>query len=294
MTFGRIMTAMITPMHQTGDIDWNGVEAVLEHLVATGTEGIVVSGTTGESPTLTQEEKVQLFTYVVERVKGRVNVIAGTGSNDTRSSMELTKRAADCGVDGIMLVAPYYNKPTQEGLFQHFSTIAKTTTLPIMVYNVPGRTSVNMSADTMVRLSSEVDNIQAIKEASGNLVQVMDVISNKPENVVVHSGVDELNLPYLSVGGDGVVSVASHLVGMEMKEMLEAFDRGEIAHAAEIQRKHLPLIRALFMTSSPAPLKYAMNRLGICEEHVRMPVIPLSAEEKLVMDRLLDELQLLK
>ncbi|WP_091736171.1 4-hydroxy-tetrahydrodipicolinate synthase [Marininema mesophilum] len=294
MKFVRIMTAMITPMNAECDIDWSGVEAVLEHLVATGTEGVVVSGTTGESPTLTHEEKVQLYTFVAEKARGRVKVIAGAGSNNTRASMELTKEATACGVDGIMLVAPYYNKPTQEGLYQHFRTIAKSTTLPVMVYNVPGRTSVNMSADTMVRLASDVENITAIKEASGNLVQVMDVITNKPIDVEVHSGVDELNLPYLSVGGNGAVSVASHLVGQEMKEMFEAFDRGEIAQAAQIQRKHLPLIRALFMTSSPAPLKYALSRIGVCDEHVRMPVIPLSEEEKEVMNHLLEDLQILR
>ncbi|MFC4077890.1 4-hydroxy-tetrahydrodipicolinate synthase [Salinithrix halophila] len=285
--FGRLLTAMITPMNKEEGIDWGRTEQVLEHLIATGTETVVVAGTTGESPTLTHQEKLDLFDFVLRRANGRVKVVAGTGSNNTHTTVELTKEAEACGVDGIMLVVPYYNKPTQEGLYQHFRIAAGSTSLPVMLYNIPGRSSVNMTVETMVRLAEDVANITSIKEASGNLVQVMDLIAKKPAGTAVYSGVDELNLPYLAVGGDGVVSVASHLTGREMREMMDAYFAGNPTRAAAIQRKHLPLIRALFMTSSPAPLKYALSRMGLCEETVRLPVIPLDSDEKEWMDSLL-------
>lgn len=292
MNFGRLMTAMITPLTESGAIDWPRVAGCIEHLIATGTESVVIAGTTGESPTLTHQEKLELCRYAVQQADGRVNIIVGTGSNNTQDSVELTGEVASTGVDGVMLVVPYYNKPTQEGLYRHFKTVAQSTSLPVMLYNIPGRSSVNMSVDTMIRLTNEVENIVMIKESSGNLVDVMELVSRKRKDVVVYSGMDELVIPYMSAGADGVVSVASHLVGTSMREMIEAFIQGKVDQAGEIQRKLIPLVEALFMTSSPAPLKYAMSQLGLCEEHVRLPVVPLAKEEKEKMDFVLQHLQI--
>ncbi|WP_188648614.1 4-hydroxy-tetrahydrodipicolinate synthase [Marinithermofilum abyssi] len=289
--FGRLLTAMITPFTTDGAIDWPRVKDTMEHLIQTGTETLVVAGTTGESPTLSHEEKVELFRFCADEAKGRVKVIAGTGSNNTAASIELTKEAESTGVDGVMVVAPYYNKPSQEGMIQHFKAVAGATNLPVMVYNVPHRTGVNMATETMLRLAHEVENITSIKEASGDLVQAAQLISRKPEDVAVYSGVDELFIPYLSVGADGIVSVASHLLGSEMKEMMNAFFAGDVKKAAEMQQTYNPLMQAMFMTSSPAPLKYAMALKGICEEHVRLPVIPLNDQQKDIVSTLLEELK---
>ncbi|WP_229735830.1 4-hydroxy-tetrahydrodipicolinate synthase [Kroppenstedtia guangzhouensis] len=285
--FGRLLTAMITPMTNSGTIDWPSVDSVLEHLIGAGTDSIVVAGTTGESPTLTHGEKLELIRYVVQKADGRVRVIAGSGSNDTASSAQLTQEAEEAGADGVMLVVPYYNKPTQEGLYQHFKTVAQSTSLPVMLYNIPGRSAVNMSVDTMVRLTHDVDNITSIKESSGDLVQVMELVERKREDVAVYSGMDELTVPYLSAGGAGVVSVASHVVGEEMKEMVDSFLRGNVDRAGQIQRRLVPLIQALFMTSSPAPLKYALSLMKICGDSVRLPLVSLKPSEKDHMHSLL-------
>lgn len=287
MEFGRLLTAMITPMTNSGTIDWPSVDSVLEHLIGAGTDSIVVAGTTGESPTLTHGEKLELIRYVVQKAEGRVRVIAGSGSNDTASSAQLTQEAEEAGADGVMLVVPYYNKPTQEGLYQHFKTVAQSTSLPVMLYNIPGRSGVNMSVDTMVRLTHDVDNITSIKESSGDLVQVMELVERKREDVAVYSGMDELTVPYLSAGGAGVVSVASHVVGEEMKEMVDSFLRGNVDRAGQIQRRLVPLIQALFMTSSPAPLKYALSLMKICGDSVRLPLVSLKPSEKDHMHSLL-------
>ncbi|GGA34527.1 4-hydroxy-tetrahydrodipicolinate synthase [Kroppenstedtia guangzhouensis] len=287
MEFGRLLTAMITPMTNSGTIDWPSVDSVLEHLIGAGTDSIVVAGTTGESPTLTHGEKLELIRYVVQKADGRVRVIAGSGSNDTASSAQLTQEAEEAGADGVMLVVPYYNKPTQEGLYQHFKTVAQSTSLPVMLYNIPGRSAVNMSVDTMVRLTHDVDNITSIKESSGDLVQVMELVERKREDVAVYSGMDELTVPYLSAGGAGVVSVASHVVGEEMKEMVDSFLRGNVDRAGQIQRRLVPLIQALFMTSSPAPLKYALSLMKICGDSVRLPLVSLKPSEKDHMHSLL-------
>ena len=211
MNFGQILTAMVTPFDENGEIDFQATKNLINYLIANGTDGLVVSGTTGESPTLTEEEKVKLFKFTVEVVNGRVPVIAGTGSNNTKESIELTILAEDAGVDGIMLVAPYYNKPSQEGLYQHFKTIAEVTSLPIMLYNVPGRSVVNISVETVIRLS-KIPNIVSIKEASGNLDAMAEIINHTPEDFSLYSGDDGLTIPVLSIGGAGVISVASHVI----------------------------------------------------------------------------------
>lgn len=286
MNFGQVLTAMVTPFDVNGDIDFNEVRNLVNHLIANGSDGLVIAGTTGESPTLTTEEKVSLFKFVVEVVAGRVPVIAGTGSNNTRASISLTKQAAEVGVDGIMLVTPYYNKPSQEGLFQHFQAIAASTSLPVMLYNIPGRSVVNMSVETIVRLS-QIDNIVCIKEASGNLDAMADIISQTPSDFSLYSGDDGLTVPVLAVGGVGVVSVASHIIGNEMQEMITHFKNGRTQEAAAAHRSLLPIMKALFAAPSPAPVKAALNWNGINVGSLRLPLVPLNEQEQKALQSVL-------
>ncbi|ULT54745.1 4-hydroxy-tetrahydrodipicolinate synthase [Neobacillus drentensis] len=286
MNFGQVLTAMVTPFDQNGDVDFNAARLLVNYLIENGTEGLVVSGTTGESPTLTLEEKVALFKLVVEEAAGRVPVIAGTGSNNTRASIQLTKLAAEAGVDGILLVVPYYNKPSQEGIYQHFKAIAESTVLPVMLYNIPGRCGVNMSVDTVVRLS-KIHNIVAVKEASGNLDAMADIISKTPDHFSLYSGDDGLTLPVLAIGGTGVVSVASHIIGNEMQDMVRKFKNGQLEEAAAAHRTLLPLMKGLFAAPNPTPVKAALNMTGIHVGEVRLPLVPLTDEEKLTLEKLL-------
>lgn len=284
MNFGQVVTAMVTPFDRQGEIDYSATKNLIEHLIANGTESVVVAGTTGESPTLSKEEKIELFRFVVREVNGRIPVIAGAGSNNTRESIALTKEAENCGVDAIMLVAPYYNKPPQEGLYQHFKVIAEATSLPIMVYNIPGRTSVNIDVDTIVRLS-EIDNIVCVKEASGDLDAMAEIIGRTDDDFVLYSGDDSLTLPVLAIGGVGIVSVAAHIVGNEMQEMIHAFKSGNVAEAGAIHRELVPTFKALFSAPSPTPLKAALSMKGIQVGEVRLPLLPLDDEQVLELKR---------
>jgi 4-hydroxy-tetrahydrodipicolinate synthase len=282
MNFGQIITAMVTPFDANGEIDFPATKNLVEHLIANGSDGLVVAGTTGESPTLSSEEKVELFKFVVETAKGRIPVIAGTGSNNTRASISLTKQAEDAGVDGIMLVTPYYNKPSQEGMYRHFEAIAASTHLPIMLYNIPGRSVVNLSVDTVVRLSA-IGNIVCIKEASGNLDAAAEIIERTPDSFSLYSGDDSLTLPLLAIGGNGIVSVAAHIIGNEMQEMISNFRNGQTAAAASAHRKLLPVMNALFAAPNPVPVKTALNLTGVEVGGVRLPMIPLNEQETLTL-----------
>jgi 4-hydroxy-tetrahydrodipicolinate synthase len=286
MNFGQVLTAMVTPFDQHGEVDFNAARTLVNYLIENGTDGLVVAGTTGESPTLTTEEKIALFKFVVEVSAGRVPVIAGTGSNNTRASISLTKLAEEVGVDGIMLVTPYYNKPSQEGMFQHFKAIAETTSLPVMLYNIPGRSVVNMSVETVVRLS-EISNIVAIKEASGNLDAMAEMISQTPDDFTLYSGDDGLTLPVLAIGGAGVVSVASHIIGNEMQEMIYQFKKGRVQEAAVSHQRLLPIMKALFAAPNPTPVKAALNMQGVQVGGVRLPMVPLNDEEMSVLQKVL-------
>ncbi|AGK54121.1 4-hydroxy-tetrahydrodipicolinate synthase [Bacillus sp. 1NLA3E] len=287
MNFGQVLTAMVTPFDQNDEIDFNATRILVNHLIANGTDGIVVAGTTGESPTLTTEEKVALFKFVVDVVGGRVPVIAGTGSNNTRASINLTRQAGETGVDGIMLVTPYYNKPSQEGMFQHFKTIAESTSLPVVLYNIPGRSVVNLSVETVVRLS-KINNIVAIKEASGSLDVMADIINKTSSDFTVYSGDDGLALPLLAIGGTGVISVASHIIGNEMQEMMNSFKLGHVEEAAIAHRRLLPIMKALFAAPNPTPVKAALNMKGIHVGGVRLPLVPLSDEETRALQSVLE------
>lgn len=279
MNFGQLITAMVTPFDEHGAIDYKATKILIEHLIANGTDAVVVAGTTGESPTLTTEEKLALFSFVVKEVNGRIPVIAGTGSNNTQASIELTKEAEKLGVDGIMLVAPYYNRPTQEGLYAHFKTIAAATALPIMIYNIPSRTACNVNVDTLVRLA-EIDNIVSVKEASGDLDAMAEIIERTADDFSLYSGDDSLTLPTLAIGGDGVVSVASHIIGKEIQAMIQHFNNGEVKEASSAHRKLLPTFKALFTAPNPIPLKAVLNMMGIPVGSVRLPLVPLTPEEE--------------
>ncbi|GAA0430408.1 4-hydroxy-tetrahydrodipicolinate synthase [Lentibacillus halophilus] len=286
MYFGQVLTAMVTPFDQHGDIDFNATRNLVNHLIANGSEGLVVAGTTGESPTLTTEEKLDLFSFVAKTANGRVPVLAGTGSNNTKASIDLTQQAEKTGIDGIMLVTPYYNKPSQEGLFQHFQAIAQSTVLPVMLYNIPGRSAVGLSAQTTVRLS-KVPNIVAVKEASGDLDAVTNIISQTTDDFTLYTGEDSLTLPTLAVGGAGVVSVSSHIIGNEMQDMITSYKNGNVQQAASIHQSILPIMKAMFAQPSPSPLKEALNMQGVMVGNVRLPMIPLNEEERRTLQQIL-------
>lgn len=278
MKSGQVLTAMITPMNRDQSVNYTAAVELAQRLGENGSDGVVLSGTTGESPNLSFEEKVKLFSAVTDALGGQMTIIAGTGSNSTQDSILLTKAAEKAGVDGIMLVAPYYNKPSQEGLYQHFKTVAEQTTLPVMIYNVPGRTSVNILPETVARLA-EIENIVAIKEASGNLEQVSVLKTMVPEDFLIYSGDDALTLPILAVGGAGVVSVASHLVVREIKAMISAFLAGKVGEALEIHLKLMPLFQAMFLTTNPVPVKRALEFMGVDTGPLRLPLVDLTEQE---------------
>lgn len=280
--FGRVSTAMVTPFDRKGHIDFSKTTQLINHLIENGTESLIVAGTTGESPTLSKEEKLALFQHVVKVVDKRIPVVAGTGSNNTYASIELTKKAEQIGVDGIMAVAPYYNKPNQEGLYQHFKSIAENTMLPVMVYNIPSRAAVNIMPETIIRLS-KIQNIVAVKEASGDLNAMAKIIADTDEDFLLYSGDDALTIPVLAIGGNGIVSVASHVIGNEMQAMIQAFLNGENQKASSIHRELLPIMEGLFAAPSPAPVKTALQLKGLNVGSVRLPLVPLSEQERSVL-----------
>ena len=276
---GRLLTAMVTPFDSQGEVDYRQAKTLALALLDSGSDGVVVSGTTGESPTLSKEEKLRLFAEIKSAVDNRGVVVAGTGSNDTKESQEVTGEAEKTGVDACLLVVPYYNCPTQQGLWEHFKKVAQSTALPCIIYNVPSRTVTSLNADTLIKLS-QVDNIVGVKEASGDLRQIAAIIQKTREDFLVYSGNDSDTFPLLALGGYGVISVASHLVGIQIKGMIDKFLNGEVQEAANIHRHLLPLIHALFIVSNPMPLKWALNYVGFPVGKPRLPLV--EADEKSV------------
>ena len=270
---GRLLTAMVTSFNELGDVDYEQAKRLALALLNSGSDGVVVTGTTGESATLNFEEHVRLIAEVKSAVGDKGTVVAGTGSNCTREAIELTREAERSGVHACLLVVPYYNKPTQEGLYQHFSAIAASTSLPCILYNVPSRTVTNLSADTVIRLS-QIENIIGLKEASGNLDQVAKILDGVDKEFLLYSGNDNDTFPIMSLGGYGVISVASHLVGGRIKEMIDKVISGEIAEAATIHRHLLPLFNALFIVSNPILIKHALNHIGFAVGKPRLPLTP--------------------
>ncbi|MDP6647362.1 MAG: 4-hydroxy-tetrahydrodipicolinate synthase [Dehalococcoidales bacterium] len=285
---GRLLTAMVTPFDEKGEVDYVQAKRLALALLDSGSDGVVVVGTTGESPTLVRTEEIRLFREVKSAVGERGVVIAGTGSNSTAEALEATKEAECVGVDACLLVVPYYNKPTQEGLYQHFKTVAESTSLPCILYNVPSRTVASLAAETVVKLS-EIDNIVGVKEASGNLEQISRIISNMREDFLVWSGNDSDTLPILAVGGYGVISVASHMVGRQIRQMIESFITGRVSEAAGIHRYLTPLFSDLFIVANPIPLKYVLNYVGFA---VGKPRLPLTEPDEKTAARILKTLKL--
>ncbi len=283
--FGRLLTAMATPFDTNGSLDLDQAKRLAAALFDSGTEGLVVSGTTGESPTLSTQERLALLEATVEvaHARGRP-VIAGTTTYNTAESIELSREAAHLGVDGILGTVPYYNNPPQEGLFQHFRAIARAVDLPMIVYNIPSRSPRNMEASTTLRLAREVPNIIGVKEASANLKQIGEIIRDAPDGFRVWSGNDADILTIMALGGYGVVSVAAHLVGRQIAELIRAASTGDTARAAELHHRLMPLVDALFVTSSPIPLKYALGKVGMPVGTCRLPLVPIDARSQAVMD----------
>lgn len=270
--FGKVLTAMVTPFSEDGSVDYAVAERLADSLVSNGSDGLVVCGTTGESPTLSWQEEYQLYKVVKETVAGRAKVVAGTGSNSTSEAIEATRHAAELGLDGSLQVVPYYNKPSQDGLYQHFSQIAAAVPdLPLMLYNIPGRTGCALAVETTARLA-EISNIVAIKEASGSLDYASQVRYHTPAEFGIYSGDDSLTLPMLAVGGCGVVSVASHLVGSQIQSMVQAYEAGKTQLATDIHLQLLPLFKVLFLTTNPVPVKVALAQQGWAVGAVRSPL----------------------
>jgi len=270
---GRLLTAMVTPFDEQGEVDFDRARKLARALVKCGSDGVVVCGTTGESPTLSWDEKLRLFGEIKEELGDDGDVIAGTGNYNTAESIELTQEAEAVGVDGCLLVVPYYNRPTQEGLYLHFKTIAESTRLACIMYNVPSRTSCNLAADTVIRCS-RIDNIIGVKEASANLRQIAAIIDGVGSDFLVYSGNDGDTFPLMALGGYGVVGVITHLVGVQTKEMMEKLLDGKVSEAAAIHRRLLPLVDAMFLVANPIPLKFAMNYLGHRVGPTRLPLCP--------------------
>ena len=268
--FGRLITAMITPFAKDGSIDWDGVATLATHLADHGHDAIAVNGTTGEAPTTKSSEKLEIIKVVKSTVGSRVKVLSGAGDNETSYTVEQAKRSADAGADGLLIVTPYYNKPPQAGIEAHFKAVASSTDLPIMMYDIPGRTGVEIESDTIVRLF-DIPNIVALKDAKGNLAATSDVIARC--GIPVYSGDDILNLPFLSIGAVGFVSVCGHTVGSELKEMLDSWFAGDTARALEIHQKLIPVFKGTFKTQGAILTKAAMNLMGLPGGTTRLPLV---------------------
>ena len=269
---GRLLTAMVTPFDEKGAVNYEQAKKLALALLESGSDGVVVAATTGESPTLVREEETRLFTEVKSALGGRGTVIAYTGSNSTSEAVSATKAAEKIGVDACLSVVPYYNKPTQEGIYQHFKTIAENTSLPIIMYNIPGRVVIKMTVETIVRLS-RIDNIVGVKEASGDMGLVAHTLNNASKDFRIWSGNDNDTFPIMALGGYGVIGVTTHLVGRQIKQMMDYILNSKIAEAAAIHRHLLPLVDALFIEPSPAPIKYALNHLGFKVGRPRLPLV---------------------
>lgn len=277
--FGQVLTAMVTPFKSNLSIDYAACERLVEHLIKTRTETIVVAGTTGESPTLTHEEERDLCKFVQKAAGNKVKVILGTGSNSTATAVESTQEAEKLGVDGVLSVVPYYNKPNQEGLLEHFSQVAKSTVLPIILYNIPGRTGINLEPQTLLELTLRYKNVVGYKDATGNLDQTSQVIQLMSKDFLIYSGDDSLTLPMLSIGAVGIISVASHLVGSEIKDMINYYFQGRIELAKEIHNRLFPLFKALFKAPNPTCIKAALEIKGLCNSDLRPPLVKLNEKD---------------
>ena len=293
--FGRLLTAMVTPFNADGSVNYAAGADFADWLLANGSDGLVVEGSTGEAATMDMDEKIKFMQTIVARVNGRAKIVAGAGTNCTASTIDLVKKMEACGVDGVLIVGPYYNKPTQEGYYQHFAAVAKATKLPIIVYNVPGRTGGNIAPETVARLAADFSNIVAIKEAAGNVAQTAELYRVLPEDFSIYSGDDGLILPFLSVGACGLISVLANVNGNILQQLMQAYSEGRVKDAADINKVMVPLAKAMFIESNPIPIKAAVTKVtGINAGAPRLPLTPISATAEAKLDAALKAAGMIK
>ena len=293
--FGRLLTAMVTPFNADGSINYEAGADFADWLLANGSDGLVVEGSTGEAATMDMDEKVKFMQTIVARVNGRAKIVAGAGTNCTASTIDLVKKMEACGVDGVIVVGPYDNKPTQEGYYQHFAAVAKATKLPIIVYNVPGRTGGNIAPETVARLAADFSNIVAIKEAAGNVAQTAELYRVLPEDFSIYSGDDGLILPFLSVGACGLISVLANVNGNILQQLMQAYSEGRVKDAADINKVMVPLAKAMFIESNQIPIKAAVTKVtGINAGAPRLPLTPISAAAEAKLDAALKAAGMIK
>ncbi|MCK5741198.1 MAG: 4-hydroxy-tetrahydrodipicolinate synthase [Chlorobi bacterium] len=282
-TLRGTVTALVTPFNKDGSIDYTSMDKLIDFQIENNIDSILVCGTTGESPTLSSKEKTDIITHSVEYAAGRVPIIAGTGSNDTIESAKMTQIAKERGADAALIVTPYYNKPTQNGLFEHFRYIADSVDLPQILYNVPGRTGTNVLPETQLRVAEECKNVIATKEASGNIPQMAEIIHHKPEGFVLMSGDDLLTVPIISIGGSGVISVVSNSMPGKFKKLTDLALEGNYDQARKIHYEMLDMMNLNFIESNPTPVKAALATMGLIQEEYRMPIFPMSRENKKIL-----------
>lgn len=286
---GEVITAMVTPFDTKREIDFNKAEELTDYLVKHGSDALLVAGTTGEGPTLTHEEEFELLSTIKRANENRAKIIMNAGSNCTQTAIRSAKWAEKEEVDAILSVVPYYNKPSQDGMIAHFSAIAEATKLPIIIYNIPGRTGVNMKPETAAKLAEKYDNIVGIKQSFGDMDAITELKMHCPEDFAIYSGDDSLTLPMLSLGAYGVVSVASHILGTELKSMIRNFKTGDVKAALNMHSKLYPAFKKLFMAPNPVPVKAALAHIGIISDYVRRPLVELSADEKEILFKVIDK-----
>ena len=293
--FGRLLTAMVTPFNADGSVNYAAGADFADWLLANGSDGLVVEGSTGEAATMDMDEKIKFMQTIVARVNGRAKIVAGAGTNCTASTSDLVKKMEACGVDGVLVVGPYYNKPTQEGYYQHFAAVAKATKLPIIVYNVPGRTGGNIAPETVARLAADFSNIVAIKEAAGNVAQTAELYRVLPEDFSIYSGDDGLILPFMSVGACGLISVLANVNGNLLQQLMQAYSEGRVKDAADLNKVMVPLAKAMFIESNPIPIKAAVTKVtGIEAGAPRLPLTPISAAAEAKLDAALKAAGMIK
>lgn len=293
--FGRLLTAMVTPFNADGSINYEAGADFADWLLANGSDGLVVEGSTGEAATMDMDEKIKFMQTIVARVNGCAKIVAGAGTNCTASTIDLVKKMEACGVDGVLVVGPYYNKPTQEGYYQHFAAVANATKLPIIVYNVPGRTGGNIAPETVARLAADFSNIVAIKEAAGNVAQTAELYRVLPEDFSIYSGDDGLILPFMSVGACGLISVLANVNGNILQQLMQAYSEGRVKDAADLNKVMVPLAKAMFIESNPIPIKAAVTKVtGIDAGAPRLPLTPISAAAEAKLDAALKAAGMIK
>ena len=286
-------TALVTPFKKNGTIDEGALRKLVDYQIAGGVEAIIPIGTTGESPSISSDEHRRILEMVIDRSRGRIKIFAGSGSNYTNKAIELTRLAKDLGADAAVLVAPYYNKPTQEGYFQHYRAVAEAVDIPLIVYNVPGRTGGNITASTTLRIAEEIPSVIAIKEASGNFAQIMEIARNRPKHFSLLSGDDAITLPILSVGGDGCISVVANQLPKDFSDMVRAGLSGNWKKALQMHNKLLPLMNANFLETNPIPVKASLAMMGMINEVYRLPLVPMGSKNRKTLKKILNELHLL-